>query len=443
MSRSFQPHEFAKAMAADGNYASDRKLIYQWTGTHWSMMEEDDCEAMAYRWIVADQDVFASDNNARRAFRSAALWLPPLPEMTGDIVIPCQNGYVHVADGLHLQEANPDLGIRHVLGCAYQPEGSLPQRFLAFLSQVLPDAEVQARVQEYVGYTLMSDARYQKAQLWLGAGANGKGVLANIIQALHGNVAAISLDALDGFRLSVLIGASLIYADEVPRQGINEQLLKSMIAGERVQVDRKYRDPVSIHVRGKWLVLGNHLPAVTDHSAGFWRRWDIVPFDVTIPEVARDPLLADAIIAHELPGVLNWALAGLLRLQQRGAFDPDLPEPMQRLLHDAKAETNSVLAWFEDCDIEAPASTLTSKDEVFAHYQDWCKRNGMSPMAMTRFWGRMKSIAPIEESRRREQGRQVRYCNVGLPGLYVSDESLAADSPSPRSHLALNGVLGL
>lgn len=443
MSRSFQPHEFAKAMTENGHYASDLKLIYQWTGTHWQAMEEDACEAMAYRWIVETQDVFASDNNARRAFRSAALWLPPVPEMTTDIVIPCQNGYVHVAEGLLLRAAAPSLGLRHVLACRYEPDSPPPQRFLAFLAQVLPDAEVRARVQEYVGYTLMSDARYQRAQLWLGAGANGKGVLGNIIQALHGHVAAICLDAMDGFKLSVLIGASLIYADEVPRQGINEQLLKSMIAGERVLVDRKYKDPVSIHVRGKWLVLGNHLPAVTDHSAGFWRRWDIVPFDVTIPEGARDPLLADAIIEHELAGVLNWALAGLLRLQRRGAFDPNLPGPMQRLLHDAKAETNSVLAWFEDCDIEVPSSTLSTKDEVFAHYQDWCKRNGMSPMAMTRFWGRMKSIAPIDESRRRELGRQVRYCNVGLPGLYVSDDSSINGSHPQPGHLALSGVLGL
>ena len=100
-------------------------------------------------------------------------------------------------------------------------------------------------------------------------------------------------------------------------------------------------------------------------------------------------------------------------------------------------------AWFEDCDIEVPSSTLSTKDEVFAHYQDWCKRNGMSPMAMTRFWGRMKSIAPIDESRRRELGRQVRYCNVGLPGLYVSDDSSINGSHPQPGHLALSGVLGL
>ena len=40
------------------------------------------------------------------------------------------------------------------------------------------------------------DARYQRAQFWLGEGANGKGVLVNIVQALHGRIAAMALDKL-------------------------------------------------------------------------------------------------------------------------------------------------------------------------------------------------------------------------------------------------------
>jgi hypothetical protein len=61
--------------------------------------------------------------------------------------------------------------------------------------------------------------------------------------------------------------------------------------------------------------LGNHLPAITDHSTGFWRRWDVVPFSVTIPERERDPLLANTITVGKLPGHLNvW--------QGGGCFSP-------------------------------------------------------------------------------------------------------------------------
>ncbi|MFL9906815.1 DNA primase family protein [Paraburkholderia sp. RL17-337-BIB-A] len=415
--RRFAPHTYAAALVDSDRYAHEGGILFRWSGTHWSPIDEEDGERHAYNWLVRHSMEHASPDNARKAHRAAILWSGKLLETTRKVVIPCLNGYVHAANGsLVLEPADPALGLRHVLGCNYDTGAPPAKRFIAFIRTILPDEAVRQRVQEYIGYTLTADARYQRAQFWLGGGANGKGVLANIVQALHGKPEAVQLDALEGFRLSVLAGASLIYCDEVPRGRINEQLLKSMIAGERIQVDRKYRDPISIHVRGKWLVLGNHLPTITDHSAGFWRRWDIVPFSVTIPDASQDPILAERIIAEELSGVLSWALEGLSRLQARGAFDPSVPAAMAGLMKEAKSETNSVQAWFDDCAIAIDVEHNVTKENVYDHYRDWCARNGLSAMASPQYWTRMRDIVPVEESRRRQGRTQVRVCNVLLPG---------------------------
>lgn len=255
--------------------------------------------------------------------------------------------------------------------------------------------------------------------MWLGEGANGKGVLANVVQALHGNIAAVALDALEGFRVSVLIGANLIYADEVPRSRINEQLIKSMIAGERVLIDRKHKDPLSIHIRGKWIVCGNHLPAVADHSTGFWRRWDIVPFGATVPAKERDPLLASRIIGTELSGVLAWALSGLQRLLARGGFDAEVPEAMKVALQEAKADTNSVAAWADECSISL-AERLIPKREVFENYRVWCTDNALQPLGSVQFWKRMRELfRGLVLERRRFEGLQEYACNVTLPPTVV------------------------
>lgn len=412
----FRPHEYASHVVATGQVVSDRALMYRWTGTHWAPIDEDVAEREAYHWLVRREPDWASFENARKAYRAANLFAPQLPPMTRQVVIPAKNGYVHL-DGtaLELRDADPSLGLTHALDCEYLPGSPAPTAFMQFLKRVLPDDAVRARVQEYVGYTLLADARYQRAQFWLGEGANGKGVLANIVQALHGRIAAIALDQLAGFHLSVLVGASLVYVDEVPRKPIDEQRLKSMIAGERIAVDRKYREPVSIHVRGKWLVLGNHLPAITDHSTGFWRRWDIVPFSVTIPERERDPLLAEHIIDLEMSGVLNWALEGLVRLQRRGMFDPNMPAAMTMVLHEAKADTNSVVAWVDDCGIELGTTCATSKEGVFEHYRHWCRTNAMREVSSVQFWKRMhEQFRELLFARIRVDGTQRRFCNVAL-----------------------------
>src|SRR5690606_9367628 len=116
------------------------------------------------------------------------------------------------------------------------PDAPSPTKFRAFLESVLPDEAVRRRVQEYFGYTLTCDARYQVAQYWLGSGANGKGVLAKIVMALHSRPESVQLDGLDGFKLASLIEATLIYCDEAPRTPMNEQIVESLIAGERVQI---------------------------------------------------------------------------------------------------------------------------------------------------------------------------------------------------------------
>ncbi|WP_425252145.1 DNA primase family protein [Janthinobacterium sp. NFX145] len=426
MSARFEPHLYATTLSASDNYAVDGGLIHTWTGSHWSVTSDDIACKQAYRWIATSEPRDATAENAKKAVNSAKLWLPDVAKESADIVIPCMNGYVQVKNGkVALTSPDKSLGLKHSLICEFQPDFGPATQFEKFLEMILPDPAVRSRVQEYIGYTLTSDARYQKAQLWLGSGANGKGVLANIVQKLHENTAAIRLDALDGFNLSVLIGASLIYVDEVPKARINEQMLKSLIAGEKIQIDRKYETPLSTHIRGKWLVLGNHLPAITDHSIGFWRRWDIVPFNVTIKESERDPLLANSIIRTEMPGVLNWALEGLLRLQKRGAFEVTLPVAMQNILSDAKRESNSVQAWFEENDIVASHSLQSTKDEIYEHYREWCSRNGMASMASPRFWQTIRGIVSLNEVRRREGSQQVRYCNLLLPNNRQRNSGLA------------------
>jgi putative DNA primase/helicase len=414
--RAFQPHLYASHAVATGGIASDSNLLYQWTGTHWSPIDEEAAERDAYAWLVAQDPAWASAENARKAVRAASLFSPRLPKLTDAVVVPTQSGYVHL-DGakLVLKPADPSLGLTHCLDCPYAPEGVMPAHFAAFVQRVLPDPSVRARVQEYIGYTLLADARYQRAQFWLGEGANGKGVLANVVQALHGHIAAMALDQLAGFHLSVLVGASLVYVDEVPRKPIDEQRLKSMIAGERIPVDRKYREPLSIHVRGKWLVLGNHLPAISDHSSGFWRRWDVVPFSVTIPERERDPLLAQTIVREELSGVLRWALDGLVRLQTRGGFDPVMPAAMQAMLQEAKADTNSVVAWVEDLGVKLQLACDVPKEHVFEHYRNWCAVNAMHEVSVVQFWKRVREhFRELTEARIRTGPGQRRVCNVKL-----------------------------
>lgn len=427
---------FAKTLAsAEGPdnlplYAADGGVLHAWSGTHWRPLADNEAERLAWDWLAANMPARATAKTAISCVESAVLAVQSMPKPAQDdkrVVIPCKNGYLVLTatampggtDGgeqWQRQLIKPDRahGLRYCLACDYVPSANAPE-FQRFVEQVLPDPDVRAYVQEYLGYTLLPDCRFQRAQFWLGHGANGKSTLAEIIGHLHEKVAAMELDELSGFKLAGLLGASLVYVDETP-QRIDEQRLKMLISGGLVQVDRKYRDPISLRPTAKWIILGNQLPAVSDQTAGFWRRLAIVPFNASFPDGMADPLLARRIVQNELSGVLNWALGGLHRLLERGRF-PTMPQEIVEQLETGKRETNSVLSWFVNSDIETDATVQTPKETVYADYRDWCRDNGMSPVSSERFWRRMNQLAPGVTTERKANigGRRVRVVAIRIP----------------------------
>lgn len=420
-----------KSTAADGGtrFAADGGVLYEWTGAHWQPLADSEAERMAWDWLVNEASHRATAKAACACVAAAALAALPLParrQEPGRVTIPCKNGYLTLhatgksggVDGGELWERTlekptRDAGMTYVLACDYSLKARAPE-FERFVAQVLPDAEVRAYVQEYLGYTLLPDCRFQRAQFWLGAGANGKSTLAEIIAALHEKVAAMELDALDGFKLVNLLGSSLVYVDETPHR-IDEQRLKMLISGGLVQVDRKFRDPINLRPTAKWIILGNQLPAVSDQSAGFWRRLAIIPFSASFPDGSADPLIARRIIETELSGVLNWALGGLHRLLERGRFT-QMPEAVLSQIETGKRETNSVLSWFVNSDIETDAEAQTPKDEVYASYRDWCRDNGSQAVSSERFWRRLTQIvkADFPEKKLVIDGKRVRVVPIRL-----------------------------
>lgn len=435
----------AAACAADGGtrFAADGGVLHEWCGTHWQPLTDVDAERAAWDWLVAEAQHRATAKAACSCVAAAALAATRLPARTQvptSVVIPCRNGYLTLratgnpggTDGGELWERNievptRDAGMTYTLACDYSVKAVAPE-FERFVAQVLPDADVRAYVQEYLGYTLLPDCRFQRAQFWLGAGANGKSTLAEVAAALHEKVAAMELDALDGFKLVNLLGASLVYVDETPPR-IDEQRLKMLISGGLVQVDRKFRDPINLRPTAKWIILGNHLPAVSDQSAGFWRRLAIIPFSASFPDGSADPLIARRIIENELPGVLNWALGGLHRLLERGRFTK-MPDAVMQQIETGKRETNSVLAWFVNSDIEADAEVETPKDDVYASYREWCRDNGAAAVSSERFWKRLASVtgAVFPEKKATIGGKRVRVVPIRLQATPAGAFSYAGAS---------------
>lgn len=437
MASDFEMSVFLDEVRANDMHVCIDEVYYEWNGNHWTVLDDKYGEAFALSWLREFAPQSVSRNVARNAWGTLKLdLLNRSPEVKHEgVTIPCQGTYVSINDTGELSVSPPrkDLYCTYALSCRYEPEAQTPV-FSAFLNQILPDEQLRNRVQEYVGYTLLDDHRYQRAAMWLGSGANGKGVLSNIVQALHQEVAAIQLDNKSRFGLSSLYRASLIVADELPPVKLDESRLKSVTAGEAIFIDIKGQSPITTRVRGKLLVLGNNYPVVDDASEGFWRRWEVIPFKVSIPPEQRDPKLADRIIKTELAGVLNWAIEGLQRLLQRDGFELVRPAAMEHAIKTAKMVADDVTGWLADRVVTVTGPLTAKKIAVYADYHRWCSANDFAPRAPQGFWLKLKRCRTDMTAKkiRVHGGATLNACSIVLqPDL---DPELCAE---PVEHLAL------
>lgn len=404
-----QQLRFARSLNPQ-NYRVRGGSLHEWIDTHWQRLEGRAIERQALSWLAKHAPEKANEKAAASAVATAILHLPELP-LARKNCIPVLNGTVDISEtGAILRTSKKEDALDYVLDCSFDPNAKSPI-FDAFLEQALPSVEVRGFLQEYAGYTLLSDTRHQLAAWLIGQGGTGKGTFAQIMQSMHRQTVALSLDALDGFKLAGLQSASLVLVDETP-QRIDEQKLKTLISGDAIQVDVKYRDPLTIRPTAKWLVNGNALPAISDHSSGFWRRWLIFPFNVVPTQ--KIPLLAETIVDDELLGVLNWCVAGLMRLLLREQFPP-LPSEMAAAAAEGKQSSNNVAEWIEDCGIATDNKCRNTRRDIYLIYSMWCSESGTRAVSAKKFWERLVAALPDIEFDRTSTAARTRTVNIPLP----------------------------
>lgn len=71
----------------------------------------------------------------------------------------------------------------------------------------------------------------------------------------------------------------------------------------------------------KRIIAGNHKPGLSTADEAMRRRFNLVPFSVTIPAAERDAELAEK-LREEWGSILQWMINGCLTWQEQGLNSP-------------------------------------------------------------------------------------------------------------------------
>lgn len=398
------------AIENDWGICRNLDFIYLYNGAYWNLVEKN--EFVSFLGKAAEKMGIEKFKARHYVFREQlfkqfiALANLPKPEPKPETVfINLKNGTFEISPtGTRLRPFDRNDFITYQLPFAYNPEARAPM-FMKYLNRVLPDQERQRVVCEFLGYIFIHPAmlKLEKTLLCYGTGANGKSVLFEIVNALLGkeNVSSYSLQSLtneNGYFRAKLANKLVNYASEISGN-LETAIFKQLVSGEPVEARLPYGEPFTLENYAKLIFNVNGLPRDVEHTNAYFRRFLIIPFDVTIPEPEQDKELSKKIIENELEGVFNWILEGLNRLLEQRNFSNCEAAKIQ--VEQYRVESDTVQMFIEEQKYEKDSTNYTLLKNLYAEYRGFCAEDGYKPLNKTNFGRRLEGLG-IQKERKQE-----------------------------------------
>ncbi|RLA70846.1 MAG: DNA primase [Epsilonproteobacteria bacterium] len=394
--------------------------IYMYDGKYWSVISDEEIKSKLSSMTI--KLGFYSPATALTADFSEKLFKQfikcgideGIPQREGkSILINLNNGTLEIDSGnVKLRDHNRNDFLTYVLQYDYDEEAIAPI-FDNFINKVLPDTNSSLVLQEFLGYVFTTNLKLEKALILYGGGANGKSVLFEVVSKLMGrdNISSMGLgdicskgDKGNNYRAG-LENKLINFSSEINSKGVNTDIFKALVSGEPVSARRLYKDGYELNNNAKMIFNANELPRESDRSHGFFRRFIIIPFEVTISEKEQDIRLPNKIIAKELSGVLNWIIAGLIRVLENGKFTQS--NKVDNAHANFKREANSVLQFIEEYQIVKNDYEFASTRDLYNTYSEYCNGSGYHRLSKDNFSKELVK-AGFEKMQRKVGGKNQR-----------------------------------
>ena len=247
------------------------------------------------------------------------------------------------------------------------------------------DKKLRYVIEEMIGYTLLRRNELGKSFILTGDGSNGKSTLLDLINELLGeeNISSVSLkDLSDRFKTFQLDGKLANIGDDISNEYIpDNSTFKKLVTGEKVNVERKGKDPYDFRNYSKLIFSANELPRINDLSGGLKRRLVFIPFNAKFSKRDEDydPFIKDKITTTAaIEYLLKIAIDGLYRILNNNSIT--YSKACDQVWDEYEAINNPVVSFIEDNKIENE-----SVNDVYKQYQVWCIESGLKSLSKVMF----------------------------------------------------------
>ena len=337
----------------------------------------------------------------------------------------CRNGLLDLSQATpQLLPATPLFFSANGVEYDYDPAASCPE-WNDFLNELWPDDPASIELlQEVFGLCCVPVTELQKILLLLGPPRSGRGTCMRILAALlgSGNVCGPTLNSLTKeFGLAPLLGKLVAVFNDArisarANDGVIVESLLSISGEDVLTVNRKFLPQIETKLNTRLIVVTNEIPAFRDSSGALASRFVVIKFAQSF--LGREDIFLTERLSHELPGILNWAIAGLSRLRIRGRFVQ--PDSARDVIDEILQLASPVQTFVDECCVIGPSCRI-ARCQLFDAWKAWCDQNGYGFGNKSTFGKQLRSILPSLETEQPRPSREPRDCKPqsGRPRYYV------------------------
>jgi len=288
---------------------------------------------------------------------------------------------------------------------------------------------LQQYLQRVCGYALTGSTREHALFFLWGTGANGKGTFMNAITGILADFHRIapietftaSYNDRHPTDLAGLRGARLVTATETEEgRRWAEAKIKTLTGGDMVSARFMRQDFFDYMPQFKLMIAGNHKPGLRAVDEAIRRRFNLIPFTITIPPDERDHELGEKLKA-EWQAILRWMIDGCLDWQERGLAPPEAVTAATAAYLEAQ---DTFSAWLDEC-CERDPNAWERSMTLFASWKTWAEQSGQFVGDAKTFRARLERYNDIEHrpepGTKRAGFKGVRLKPVNHYGKYAED----------------------
>lgn len=370
-------------------------LFYDKTGLFWLWDSANKC------WVITDEvdilnmiekntgkDVISSKNRTEilNALKQKGRLNTPLP---------IKDSWVQFKDKLYdavtgeSVEASPKYFATNPI--PYEINGNADTPTFDKIFKEWVGEEYVETLYEILGYCLIPSYPVHRIFCLIGSGLNGKSKYLAILRKFVGekNCCSTELDTLINSRFEVtrLHKKLVCQMGETNFNEINKtSMLKKLSGGDLIGFEHKGKTPFEDTNYAKIIISTNNLPATTDKTVGFYRRWMIIDFPNQFSE-AKD-ILQD-IPEEEYNNLATRCLLALNRVLDKRQFTRE--GTIEERIEKYESKSNFLEKFIKEFTVEDLNGYIT-KSDFLKKFGSWSNENKHRAMSETSIGLKMKQL---------------------------------------------------